>query len=81
MHLFTTVQTLFSSIKPPFYYTSIFKLIYVYYSASQRFNDLEYIYISVKKRRNFHRHDYSEDNVGNKVYIRLDRGEKKSQTL
>jgi hypothetical protein len=30
LHLFITVQTLFSSIKPRFYYISIFKLIYVY---------------------------------------------------
>ena len=37
---FTTVQTLFLSIIPRFYYISILKLIYVYYSASQRFNDL-----------------------------------------
>ena len=33
-NLFITVQTLFSSLKPRFYYISIFKLIYEYYSAS-----------------------------------------------
>ena len=37
---FTMVQTLFLSIIPRFYYISILRLIYVYYSASQRFNDL-----------------------------------------
>ena len=37
-HRVITVQTLFSSIKPRFYYISIIKLIYVYYSASYRYN-------------------------------------------
>ena len=45
-YLFITVQTLFSSIKPRFYYISILKLIYVYYSASLLANDLTIVHLS-----------------------------------
>jgi hypothetical protein len=39
------VQTLFSSRKPRFYYTSIVKLIYVYYSANQVKTDLKILHL------------------------------------